>query len=524
MRKLAGVLMLFVVLLSAGSAFAHASLLSVAPADGVIVATPPTTLTLDFNEPVSPIILRLVAPDGRGTPLGFSLDGPRVVMPAPSGLAEGTYALSWRVISADGHPVGGATTFSIGAPSVGGAPKELQTIDAPVRSGIWVSRMLTYLGLFFGIGGVFFCRWLARSDAGLRPLRAVLAAGLVSIPFNIAFQGLDALDRPLGSLFAPEVWRAGLASSFGTFIAIAATGLLLALGASFRVPLRRVLALGAFLCVGVSLALTGHASNADPQWLTRPAVFVHTLAVAFWIGALLPLGAVLRRPAAEAVAPLRRFSAAILPLLLLLVIAGVVLTVVQVGRPSELLATDYGRVFIAKLVLVAALLGLAAFNRWGLTGAVLADANLARTRLVRSIALELGLVLLILGVVALWRFTPPPRALLAAAARPAIAHLHTEEAMVDLTATPGHAGALAVSLFVAAPDMTPLAAKRVAVDFANPGKGIEPMERQAELGPDGAWHIDDLALPFGGTWQLSVAILVSDFKEIDLAGRLELRP
>ncbi len=33
-------------------------------------------------------------------------------------LPDGTHVLSWRVISADGHPVGGSLIFSIGAPSV----------------------------------------------------------------------------------------------------------------------------------------------------------------------------------------------------------------------------------------------------------------------------------------------------------------------------------------------------------------------------------------------------------------------
>ena len=40
--------------------------------------------------------------------------------------------------------------------------------------------------------------------------------------------------------------------------------------------------------VGLSLAASGHAASAPPQWLTRPAVFLHGVAVAYWIGALCP--------------------------------------------------------------------------------------------------------------------------------------------------------------------------------------------------------------------------------------------
>ena len=56
-----------------------------------------------------------------------------------------------------------------------------------------------------------------------------------------------------------------------------------------RVVSRALLSLTALLGVGLALALSGHASNAAPQWLTRPSVFVHVVCVAFWVGALLPL-------------------------------------------------------------------------------------------------------------------------------------------------------------------------------------------------------------------------------------------
>jgi copper transport protein len=60
--------------------------------------------------------------------------------------------------------------------------------------------------------------------------------------------------------------------------------------------------------LGVSLAVTGHAGTADPQWLTRSAVFIHATTVAFWTGALVPLVLLLRSGTPAALAPLRRFS------------------------------------------------------------------------------------------------------------------------------------------------------------------------------------------------------------------------
>lgn len=523
MRALFGPLLLLCLVLSS-PAFAHASLLSVDPADGSIVAMPPARLTLQFNEQVAPVTLRLIAPDGRGMPLKPDVEGPKVLMTAPSGLGNGTYALSWRVISADGHPVGGATTFSIGVPSQGGAPVEQQVIDWPVRIGIWITRVLVYLGLFAGIGGIFFIRWIGRSDVGLKPARIFIGLGLVALLLSVGFQGLDVLDQPVSSFLAADTWREGLASTYGLFTGIVLAGLVLALLAASRLGLARTLALLSFLCVGLSLAMTGHASTADPQGLTRPAVFVHTSVVAFWIGSLIPLGLLLRGPAEAATRPLRRFSTLIPPLLLLLIAAGVALAAVQLGSPAALLSTDYGHVFIAKMVLVAILLGLAAFNRWGLTGSVLADASAARGHLVRSIGLELTLVLAIFGVVALWRFTPPPRALLEAEAAPVSVTLQSDQGMAQVTVTPGHAGPVKADISIMDTRMAPLKAESVTGYFSNKAEGIEPIERPAKLGPDGNWHIDGLTLPVAGTWQVEVDILVNDFQEIDLSDQVDIRP
>ena len=132
MSRLLGPLLSLLLVLAAGPALAHASLLSAVPGDGSVVAEAPAALALAFNEPVSPITLSLIGPDGHDVPLTFTMDGPRVTMPTPQGLGHGTYALSWRVISADGHPVGGTTLFSIGAPSAGGAPPSTPIVDGPL--------------------------------------------------------------------------------------------------------------------------------------------------------------------------------------------------------------------------------------------------------------------------------------------------------------------------------------------------------------------------------------------------------
>ena len=66
--------------------------------------------------------------------------------------------------------------------------------------------------------------------------------------------------------------------------------------------------------VGLSLAASGHAATASPQWLTRPALFLHGVAVAYWVGALAPLAAMAWRRSEPLAAVLKRFSPCAMPL------------------------------------------------------------------------------------------------------------------------------------------------------------------------------------------------------------------
>ena len=105
------------VLLQAPAAFAHAALVKAEPADGAVVVTAPSVLRLMFNEPVSPLAIRLFGPDGGTVSLGEVTAANSAIAIQVPALQNGTHVLSWRVISADGHPVGGSVVFSIGAPS-----------------------------------------------------------------------------------------------------------------------------------------------------------------------------------------------------------------------------------------------------------------------------------------------------------------------------------------------------------------------------------------------------------------------
>lgn len=517
-------LMAMALLALPGRALAHAALIATDPADGAVLTQSPSKFSITFSEPVSPLVLTLVRPDGSQLPLtSFRLNDQTVEIDSPETLKSGTHVLSWRVVSVDGHPVGGSALFSIGAPSA--APVVGQSVDWTLRTAIWLGKLFLYAGLFLGIGGAFTFAWLAENRRrGQSFVTAALLFGLVAAPLSLGLQGLDGLGAPLARFAAPEVWKTALETSFVWTVLIGLIALGLAL-LSLAGPsgLRKLLASAALLGVGAALAASGHASAAEPQWLTRPLVFLHGTAIAFWAGALVPLGLALRREPAEAKAFLRRFSRAILPVVAVLAASGIVLAIIQVQHPAALVHTAYGRLLLLKLALLLFLFTLAAVNRWTLTAPAEAGDTEVQRRLARSIRIEVVIVLAIFGVAAGWRFTPPPRALAIAAAQPVSIHIHTLKAMADLSITPGHAGQVAASMVIMSGDFGPLDAKEVTLVLSKPESGIEPIKRPATKPGDGTWRVDNLIIPIPGRWNARLDILVSDFELVKIEAPIDIR-
>lgn len=514
------------IVVGCGQAQAHASLVRAEPADGGMVASAPASFALSFNEPVSPLVLRLVQPDGTSLALDrYVLREATLEIMAPAGLGTGTHVLSWRVISEDGHPVGGSVIFSIGAPSAAPAAPAAET-DFSVRLAIWTAKVALYLGLFFGVGGAFALAWFAPGTQHRRAfIFAMLALGLPGTIFSVGLQGVDALEATFAGLGQAVIWRTGYSTSIGSTAAVAFLALALATGSLLlrgSLP-ARLLSLAALLAVGLALAASGHASAAPPQWLTRLSVFLHGVGITVWAGALVPLLLLFARRSPEAAPALRRFSLAIPYAVLPLAAAGIILAVIQLEHPYDIWTTAYGQVLLVKLVLVAALFALATLNRFWLTGPAERGEPQATDHLRRSLRAEIALVVAIFAVAALWRFTPPPRALALAAAQPAQVHIHTLKAMADLTITPGRVGAAEAQIVLMTGDFGPLDAKEVTLVLANTARGIEPFRRPATR-RDGIWHVDNLVLPAPGIWSVRIDVLISDFDMARLEEKIDIRP
>jgi copper transport protein len=520
--SLVGAVLLFCLVFTS-PVWAHASLISTKPADGTLLQAMPRHVVLRFSEPVSPLVLAIIEPDGTRLPIDqIEAKGAELLAAVPQGLGTGTHVLTWRVVSEDGHPISGSLVFSLGRHTA--PPSTTASLDNPsVMALLWVGRIALYVGLFLGIGGVFARHWLFREGHhGQWPLTIFLLVGVLSLPVLLAAQGLDALGLPFSAVAQPGVWATGAKTSLGPALLVAASALgLAALSLSSGQTAGRILTLLALIGAGVALACTGHASSAPPHLLTRPLVALHGMAVAFWLGALLPILAAFKHIHPDAVPALLRFSRSVPAVLMVLIIAGATLAVIQLGSIASLWTTPYGRLLVAKLGLVMVLLLLGAWNRWRLTGPVAQGSNPARVRLVRSIGVELIVGLLIFGIVAGWRFTPPPRSIVSG--EPVSLHLHSDKVMAHVILSSDRVGPVTISLALIKPTGAVLEAKEVSIELTLPAAGIEPVRRQAVRNDTGQWAINNVVIPLSGTWTVTANVLVSNFEAVKLSGELRFK-
>lgn len=511
------------------AAWGHASLVSTDPAPGAVLERAPDAAVLTFNEPVRVTALRLLGPRGPAVDVApADAGGRRIRVPLPGDAVRGAYLLSWRVVSADGHPVGGTLDYAVGAAAGPARAVGTSASSGGRQAAIWLGRWLGYACLFACVGAALFrARNPSDRQAWARPL---VWLGLGLLPVNLGLQGLDLLDLPMPALLGWPAWAAALDSRYAWTLGLSALALLASAGAlrARRAGTARGCAGIALALAGAALAASGHAGTAPPQWLSRPLVVLHVATAAAWLGALVPLVRLLGpgREGTARLAPLAWFSRWIAPAVAVLLASGAGLALLQLDRPADLWRTPYGIVLSVKLALVCGLLAIAAFNRWRCTGSALAGEATARGRLRRSIVLETFVAAILLGVVSLWRFTPPPRSLDAAlATAPAPGHGHAAVSFM-LSSDRAHAAVThsgeAWLIRLTDPAGRPLAVQGLTLALSNPQAGIEPLRRAASRLDDGRWRVETGPLPSsgGGHWRLGLEILVDDFDQVTLEGPL----
>lgn len=496
--RLLALLLLFALL--PGGVLAHARLTGTEPAAEVVLDRAPAVVRLRFDEPVAPAVLRWLLPDGRADEATSRVEGAVLELAPPPDAGRGTYLLSWRVISTDGHPVAGSLAFAVGAPS-GTAPPALSGWTAPVATLV---RLLAWGALVLGAGAAL--SGVAVGPLSPRMRRLGLAGAAMSLPLCLLALGLHGLDlagAPLAGLSDGAVWRGAVAGPQGTGTMLAHLAGLAAF-AALAAGSRAAAWVGAGLAA-LALGASGHGRAALPGGPGFLVAALHGGAVVVWLGGLLPLLAGLG--ATDGAARLRRFSAFALPGVLLLLGSGLVLGLAVAPGLEAAAGSPWGALLAGKLALVAAMLGLALRNRLALLPTLAAGRPGAARALLRSIAAEAGLGLAVLVLAGGFRLTGPP------AAEPALQHVHLrgEAVTAAVAIAPGRPGPVTLRIDLSTPGGGPLAVEAVAVTLVEAARGLGPIRAEAVRLADGGWFAGPLSLPVAGLWTLRLDIRVSDF-------------
>jgi copper transport protein len=537
MRGLLGIaLALLLTAPAGGGAHAHAVLVDSSPPADATLAEGPGEIVLRFNEPIRPVVVRLLrAEDEAGIELG-ALDAvdTELRVALPETLSDGSYLLSYRVTSADGHPVTGSFVFVVGTPRDDGAAALAvagQGDDLWRMAGV-VARSFWYGALLLASGVALFLALTRAPPELVRPLRHALfwlaITGIVACFVMLGATGGALLGDPPAALLTPAPWRIALGSPIALSVASATAGLAaLALPAFARFGPERLRLLAGALLVAASFGLSGHAATAGPAWVTFPTLALHACCVAFWVGAFAPLLLALRRlPRFEALVLVQSFSAWAVPAVACLLLAGILLSALQLRAPSALIATDYGRILLLKLALVAGLLGLAAVNRLVLTPA-LERGERGAVWLRRTVATDLALAAGVVVLTASLGAVPPPRALAQQAAHSHAHHVTHDYAVhavararqLVLVATPAMVGDSRLDLFFTDDRNQPVAAEAVELSLSLPEQGIEPLRLTAAPIEPGHYRAQTL-LPLPGEWQVGVDMLIDDFTKLTFQTRI----
>lgn len=378
-------------LAGAGEASAHAALTGSDPAQGVVVDKAPDQVSLTFSEQVSMSSgsLRVLDPKGKRVDSGepSNVSGTTYSVRLVAGLADGTYTVAYQVVSADSHPVAGAYTFSVGAPSTTTVSVSGDTAGGGVVGWLYgFGRYVSYAGFIVLVGGAAFVLACWQRGSGVRAVQRLVVGGWVALTaatlWLLLLRGSYTGSGAFGDIFDLDLLGQVLQTKTGA--ALVSRLLLLAAAALFIAVLfgaydkredgeKRDLTFG--LAVGGSVVAAGlaaswamaeHASTGLQPGIAMPVDVLHLLAVATWLGGLVALLVSLYwAPAATPVgaAAVRRFSTVAFASVLTLVATGIYQSWRQLGAWSAFTDTRYGQLLLVKIGLVVLLVGIASISR-----------------------------------------------------------------------------------------------------------------------------------------------------------------
>lgn len=429
--------MRLVFLLSASVALAvlpsakHATLVSSEPAANSRLASAPTQVRLVYSEPIEGKLAKVSIVPASGTTIVLRAGGdPRdvhaVIAPVDA-LSAGTYKVQWRVVSADGHPVDGSFSFTVGdttastpvapvtPPQPAPEPREEPEVWGPAAFGApLIPAVLrgTGLGALMAAAGLLLFMAGAKPNAAQRGdarLRSVTTTFAIAAPVLLGAHLVTWLINTSPDLKFDPAWAASALTTTVGKIELWQVGLtILALWAWWLARRTRLALLFAAAAVVVSGAV-GHAAAIAPAWAV-PAKAIHLLASAIWVGGLLWL---LIRPAGDDVllfaTDADRVSSRALWAVVAVAFTGVVQTRLFLDSWSGLVTSAYGLLVLAKTAGLLVLVAFGAYNRQRVMPRLTGTPNATEVSVLRaSVTREIVVVAIVILLGGLLAYVPPP--------------------------------------------------------------------------------------------------------------------
>jgi copper transport protein len=373
------VMMLLMLTLANGfiakTASAHAWLVQSTPQPNSHLQEAPSLVSVTFNERLDDGLFYIKVFNQKGSSVTkqeatMNADHTGLKLQLPK-LPTGIYVISYHVISADGHPVGGSYPITIGNPSLSDdssyvpAPSvhqhgDLQSLNISllmqyVSRGLWYFTMLALAGWILwlrlpGLGGLASRQSLASWTQNLQ--RAQFIALLIMIFTHME----DLLGDEGASQMLQLFTGTGIGIGWSLLLVISLLGFVV-LQKSVWVDVLWVIAI-----IAVKSS-SGHAVSFSPQIVTVTLDVIHLAAAALWVGGLLMLAVRRRKPEADINALLKAFSNMAFISILVLVLSGSASILLFLPKLSYLLYTQWGILMLVKIGLVVLVIGVGVFLR-----------------------------------------------------------------------------------------------------------------------------------------------------------------
>jgi len=268
-----------------------------------------------------------------------------------------------------------------------------------------VLRAIGFILLFQAAGAALFVALFTPllHDSAARIRRIGTLAAAAAIVVLCAHYSLEAarMSGDFGGVLDASLQGLVLRSSTSAALALRLAGMGLVV-LSLHMPAIRGRALGVMgaLLAAIAFTLTGHTSVSAERAILAPTLLAHVLIGMFWFGSLVPLSLVsARETQAAAASAIETFSRTAVWLVPLLLVAGFLMTAILVPGWSTF-GQPYGELLIAKLILFAGLMALAAANRRRFGPGIAQGLPSAAPRFRATVAAEAVLIASVLAVTA----------------------------------------------------------------------------------------------------------------------------